>query len=135
MKQSIPLTRAYLDQALKRMATRDDLKSLVTKKDLKPLKDDVVILKGDVGVLKSDVGVLKEDAGVLKASMVTSDDLDKATDEIRKNFAVLQSSVDGFMGKTRKTADELSVLRHGHNRLQGLLVKKQVITEDEIAVG
>lgn len=100
-KQSLPLTRAYLDQALK------------------PLKDDVAALKGDVGLLK--------------ASMVTSDDLDRSTDEIRGYFSKLQSSVDGFMKTTKDTETELKVLRHSHSRLQALLIKKGIITNDELA--
>lgn len=125
---SPPLTRAYLDQALKRVATKEDLKRFATKEDLKHLAT-----KREVGRIRYDLLRVKQDVAVLKATMVTRSDLDKATDEIRKGFSTLQSSVVGFMGRTKRVEDEFTALRHSHKRLQDLLVKKQVITEQELA--
>lgn len=62
------------------------------------------------------------------------DEARQATDDLRKDFARLLTSVDGYFKQTLGWHQEYEVLRAQHNRLKAVLVEKGIATEEELSV-
>lgn len=66
--------------------------------------------------------------------LIVQEENQKGSESLRRDFAQLQSSVDGYMKKSQEWRDEFQVLRAQHNRVKEVLVEKGVASEEEFAV-
>lgn len=147
-------TKAYLDGAFEKLATKEDVKGLATKEslaglatkaDLKAtnanihlLKEDVKSTKADLLGVKGDIAALKEDLKVTNSNLavVIEDVKDMKSDvaETKTLVSSLHTSVDAYLKQTEDWHQEFSVLKARHDKLAILLTKKGFIREEELAV-
>lgn len=97
------LTKEYFDQALGKLATKQELKQLATKDDLSRIE----------------------------ASIVTQTDLSNLRNKLKTSFFNLQSSVDRYLKRTEDWHDELNVLQARFKQVVHLLDQKGLVKEEE----
>lgn len=66
--------------------------------------------------------------------VAVQEEVQKANDAVRSDFAQLQSSVDSYLKQTQDWRQEFVVLRAQHNRLRKVLIEKGLATEEELVV-
>ncbi len=63
---------------------------------------------------------------------VMRDVVRQENDVLRSDFSVLQTSIDGYLKRTEDWRFEQKVLRQRVKRLEDLLLRKQLVAEDEL---
>ncbi len=66
--------------------------------------------------------------------LIVQEENQKGSESLRRDFAQLQSSVDGYMKKSQDWREEFHVLRAQHKRVKEILIEKGVASEEEFAV-
>lgn len=78
----------------------------------------------------------KQDLQVLEDMIrgVTEPQLFALQENMDSKFAILQSSVDGFVHETRRNSENQLVLHAQFTRLKNVLMNKHIVSEDELAL-